>query len=54
MKPPTAYALSAKLEKLDSHILSVEEHISEPGYSAFAVMQIASSVVTEDLGRLIE
>lgn len=53
LKPPAAYALSSKLEVLDKGVLSVE-HIAEPGYSAFAVMQIASSVVLEDLGRLIE
>ena len=45
--------MSQKLEELDPDILSVS-HIAEPGYSAFAVMQIASSLVSDDLGKLIE
>lgn len=53
LKPPPPYKLSQKLEELDPDILSVS-HIAEPGYSAFAVMQIASSLVSDDLGKLIE
>ena len=52
LKAPQAYKLSARLEALDAEILSVS-HISEPGYSAFAVMQIASSLVSNDLGKLV-
>ena len=53
LKAPKAYQLSEKLEALDPDILSVT-HITEPGYSAFAVIQIASSLVSDDLGKLIE
>ena len=53
LKPPPSYKLSQKLEELDADILSVS-HIAEPGYSAFAVMQIASSLVSDELGKLIE
>ena len=52
LKAPQAYKLSARLEELDADILSIK-HIAEPGYSAFAVMQIASSLVSDDLGKLI-
>ena len=52
LKAPKAYQLSQRLEKLDPNILSMT-HISEPGYSAFAVIQIASSLVSDDLAKLI-
>lgn len=29
-------------------------HIEEPGYSAYACLQVASSLITDDLARLIE
>jgi hypothetical protein len=53
MMAPKPYQLSEKLEKLDGDILSFS-HIAEPGYSAFSVMQIASSLVDDELGKLIE
>lgn len=53
LKPPPPYKLSQRLEELNPDILSIS-HIAEPGYSAFAVMQIASSLITYDLGKLIE
>lgn len=52
LKAPQAYKLSARLEELDADILSIN-HIAEPGYSAFAVMQIASSLVSDDMEKLI-
>ena len=42
-----------KLEKLDKGILD-SRHVEEPGYSAYAVMQVASSLVTDDMKRLVE
>ena len=30
------------------------KHVEEPGYSAYAVMQVASSLVTDDLARLVD
>lgn len=53
LRAPPPYKLSQKLEEWDPDILSVS-HIAEPGYSAFAVMQIATSLVSDDLGKLIE
>ena len=52
LKAPEPYQLSAKLEALDADILSIN-HITEPGYAAFAVMQIATSLITNDLAKLI-
>lgn len=53
LKAPKAYNLSTRLEELDPEILSIT-HIAEPGYSAFAVMQIASTLVSDDMRKLIE
>ena len=53
LQAPKPYQLIRRLEELDPNILSMT-HISEPGYSAFAVIQIASSLVSDDLAKLIE
>lgn len=50
---PQPFALSQRLEQLDKGILSAK-HVEEPGYSAYAVMQVASSMVMDDLERLVE
>ena len=50
---PQAYNLSRRLEALDKDILSAA-HVEEPGYSAYAVMQVVSSLVTDDLARLVD
>lgn len=52
LQPPQAFKLSEKLEALDADILSVN-HISEPGYASFAVMQTASSLISDDMRKLI-
>ncbi|KAL8691620.1 MAG: hypothetical protein Q9218_003195 [Villophora microphyllina] len=52
LEAPKPYRLSAKLEAIDADILSIS-HIAEPGYAAFAVMQIASSLISDDMGELI-
>lgn len=52
LKPPTPYRLSAKLQELDADILSID-HIAEPGYSAFVVTQVASSLISEELEKLV-
>ena len=52
LKAPEPYRLSARLEALDPDILSVS-HITEPGYAAFAVMQIASRLISDDMEKLI-
>jgi hypothetical protein len=53
MQLPEPYALSKKLEKLDKGILD-SKHVKESGYSAYAVMQVASSLVTDDLKQLVQ
>ncbi|KAF7909581.1 uncharacterized protein EAF01_003299 [Botrytis porri] len=50
---PQPYSLNRRLESLDSGILD-SRHIQEPGYSAYAVMQVASSLVTDDLATLVD
>jgi len=50
---PESYNLSKRLEKLDRGILDAR-HVEEPGYSAYAVMQVASSLITDDLARLVD
>ena len=49
---PQPYQLSGKLEALDYDILSVR-HITEPGYAAFAVMQISTRCIVGDLEKLL-
>ncbi|KAE9372370.1 hypothetical protein N431DRAFT_339051 [Stipitochalara longipes BDJ] len=50
---PEPYDLSRRLEALDSGILDAR-HVEEPGYSAFAVLQVCSSLVIDDLARLVD
>ena len=50
---PEPYNLVRRLEALDKGILDAR-HVREPGYSAFACLQVAASMITDDLARLIE
>ena len=50
---PEPYNLSKRLEALDKGILDAR-HVEEPGYSAYAVIQVASGLVTDDLARLVD
>jgi len=52
LKAPEPYKLSAKLEAIDADILDIS-HVTEPGYTAFAVIQIASSLISDDISKLI-
>lgn len=52
LKTPQPYQLSAKLEEIDHDILSVR-HIAEPGYAAFAVMQVSSRCIIAELDVLL-
>lgn len=49
---PEPYLLSKRLQDLDKDILSVR-HISEPGYAAFAVIQISTRCIIGDLDKLL-
>ncbi|OBT64942.1 hypothetical protein VE03_05687 [Pseudogymnoascus sp. 23342-1-I1] len=50
---PQPYYLNRRLEALDNGILDAR-HMEEPGYSAYACLQVASSLITDDLARLVE
>lgn len=53
MQLPQPYQLSRRLEELDTGILDAR-HVEEPGYSAYAVLQVASSLVGDDLRCLVD
>jgi len=53
MKPLEPYALLMDLQNIDKDILGIS-HIAEPGYAAFAVMQIATRSLVYDLNKLTE
>lgn len=53
MQAPQPYRLSHKLEELDKDILSLR-HIAEPGYAAFAVIQIATRCIIKDIEKLLK
>jgi archaellum biogenesis protein FlaJ (TadC family) len=50
---PQPYQLSARIRSLDRDILSLR-HIAEPGYAAFAVMQISTRCIVGDLEKLLK
>jgi hypothetical protein len=49
---PKPFELTTRLEELDKDILSVR-HINEPGYAAFAVMQLSARCIALDVDRLL-
>jgi hypothetical protein len=49
---PKAYHLSERLRQLDPDILSIK-HMQEAGYSAYAVMEIMSNMITHNLDVLV-
>ncbi|KAK9358397.1 hypothetical protein V1504DRAFT_435832 [Lipomyces starkeyi] len=53
LQAPPPLELNDKLRALDPDILSVK-HIIEPGYAAFAVSQVASKLIRDDLERLLK
>ena len=53
LKPPESYQLNVMLSKVDPNILGIE-HFLEPGYSAFAVTQVTSKLISDDLKRVVE
>ncbi|KAK4989139.1 hypothetical protein LTR50_003475 [Elasticomyces elasticus] len=53
LRLPEPYALTQRLEEMDRDVLSVR-HIAEPGYASFAVMQIATKCIIQDLKKLME
>jgi hypothetical protein len=52
MEMPKAYQLSEKLRELDPDVLSIK-HMQDAGYSAYAVMEVISSMITHNLDGLV-
>ena len=53
LRHPRPYNLGEKLERAAPDLLSVS-HVSEPCYAAFAVLQVASSLVQEELEKSVK
>ncbi|KAJ9293207.1 hypothetical protein DTO271G3_7930 [Paecilomyces variotii] len=53
LRTPTPYGFSKRLEALDRDILSLR-HSAEPGYAAFAVLQISTRCIIGDLDKLLK
>ncbi|CAI6341072.1 unnamed protein product [Periconia digitata] len=53
LTPPRRFQLTQRLEALDRDILSLK-HIAEPGYAAFAVLQIGTRCVGMDVEKLLK
>ena len=53
MKLPRRYGLADRMESIDPEILSVK-HIAEPCYAAFAVLEVASSLATEEMANIVK
>ncbi|KAL5330238.1 hypothetical protein ACEPPN_003764 [Leptodophora sp. 'Broadleaf-Isolate-01'] len=53
LKAPDLVHLTTLLKKMNGDILSVR-HVCEPGYAAFAVMQVATTMLWDDLEGLLQ
>ncbi|KAF1988771.1 hypothetical protein K402DRAFT_419123 [Aulographum hederae CBS 113979] len=49
--PPRPYALARQIQNMDPELLS-PKHALDPGYSAYAVIEVSYSMIAESLGRL--
>ncbi|KAJ5528814.1 hypothetical protein N7527_002207 [Penicillium freii] len=52
LKAPRPYGFTKRLMALDSDLLSLR-HIAEPGFAAFAVLQISTRCIVGDMDRLL-
>ncbi|KAI1610548.1 hypothetical protein EDD36DRAFT_467609 [Exophiala viscosa] len=52
LRAPERYRLGEMLTSVDADILNTR-HVCEPGYSAFAVMQVSTTMLAEDLADLL-
>ncbi|KAF2658887.1 hypothetical protein K491DRAFT_592135 [Lophiostoma macrostomum CBS 122681] len=52
LRVPEAYQLSKRMAAIDRDVLS-PRHIAEPGYAAFAVLQISTSCINMDVEKLL-
>lgn len=53
MKLPRPHALSDRMESVDPEVISVK-HVAEPCYAAFAVLEVASSLLSQEMGNIVE
>ena len=47
------YDLGKRMEEVDPEILSVK-HVNEPCYAAFAVLEVASSLITDEMDKIAD
>lgn len=52
LKAPRPYGFTKRLEQVDPELLSLR-HIAEPGFAAFAVLQISTRCIVGDMERLL-
>lgn len=52
LRVPEPYQYSKKLDEMDRDLLSVR-HIAEPGYASFAVIQLGTKCIIDDLKKLL-
>ena len=52
LQAPEPYRIGELLEDLDTDILSTY-HVTEPGYASFAVMQVSTTMLADDLAGLL-
>ncbi|KAF2156643.1 hypothetical protein K461DRAFT_272706 [Myriangium duriaei CBS 260.36] len=52
LNAPPPYSLAKKLDAMDRSILSIR-HISEPGFAAFACLQIGTKCINDDVSALL-
>ena len=52
LKTPRPYSFAKRLEALDKDILSLR-HMAEPGFAAFAVLQVSTRCIVGDVDRLL-
>jgi hypothetical protein len=53
LRVPEPFRYTEKLDEMDMDLLSVK-HIAEPGYASFAVTQLGTKCVIDDLKKLLE
>ena len=53
VRVPAPYQLSERLDKIDKDLLSIR-HIAEPGYASFAVIQLGTKSLLDDLNKLLD
>jgi Fusaric acid resistance protein-like/Aromatic acid exporter family member 2 len=53
LKTPRPFDLAERMKAVDPDILSLS-HVSQPCYAAFAVLQVASSLITEEMEQVVK